>query len=175
MRRTLAAAISLLAIGGPAHAHEGPPFPIVVDETLGPYVVSVWSDPDIGTGSFFVVLEAAGGAPLPAGAVVRIGVRPTSGRLGEVVYRAEPQPVRYGERHFAEVEFDRGEVWAVRVVVSGPAGGGEVQTTVEATPDGTIGPIGLLLYALPFAAVGFLWLKAAVRRRSSTAQPLEER
>lgn len=174
VERVLAAvgvAAALCVDGTPAHAHEGPPFPIIVDEPLGPYVVSVWTDPDIGTGIFFVVLEPVGDAPLPAGTVVRIGVRPISGRRGEVVYRAEPQPVRYGERYFAEVEFDRGEMWAIRVEVSGPGGGGEARATVEATPDGTIGPIALLLYALPFVAVGFLWLKAVMRRRSSAARP----
>lgn len=149
-----------------AHAHEGPPFPIIVDERVGPYTVSVWTDPDIGTGIFFVVLEPARGKRLPERSEVRIGVRPLSGRLDEVIYAAAPQPVRYGERHYAEVAFDRGEVWRIRVLVSSPQGGGELLAEVEATPDGTIGPIGLLLYSLPFVAVGFLWLKAVLRRRS---------
>lgn len=158
---------ALLSPQAPAHAHEGPPFPIIVDERVGSYVVSVWTDPDIGTGTFFVVLEPLQGERLPQGTAVRIGVRPVSGRLNEMVYEAEPQPVSYGERHYAEVGFDRGEMWRIRVQLSGPAGGGELFAEVEATPDGTIGPVGLLLYALPFVAVGFLWLKAVMRRRSA--------
>ena len=82
VERVLAAvgvAAALCAYRTPAQAHEGPPFPIIVDEPLGPYVVSVWTDPDIGTGTFFVVLEPVGDARLPAGTVVRIGVRPIAG------------------------------------------------------------------------------------------------
>lgn len=158
-----------LAAPAPGHAHEGPPFPIIVDEPAGPYLVSVWTDPDIGTGTFFVVLEPPEGGRLPEGSEVRIGVQPISGRLDEVVYEAAPQPVRYGQRHYAEVAFDRGEMWRVRVVVSSPQGGGELHAEVEATPDGTIGPIGLLLYSLPFVAIGFLWLKAVLRRRGVAA------
>jgi hypothetical protein len=159
-----------LLLGGwlsaaPAAAHEGPPFPILVDRPAGPYVASVWTDPDIGTGIFFVVLEPREGGSLPAGTRVRIGVQPVSGRLPEAVYEAGPQPVRQGARYYTEARFDRGEMWKVRVRIDGADGGGELTAEVEATPDGTIGPIALLLYPLPFLAVGFLWLKAALRRR----------
>lgn len=162
-------ALSLL-LGGllaaaPARAHEGPPFPILVDQQAGPYKASVWTDPDIGTGIFFVVLETPEGESLPAGTRVRIGVQPASGRLAEAVYEAEAQPVRQGARYFTEVRFDQGEMWKVRIRIDGAAGGGELTSEVEPTPDGTIGPIALLLYPLPFLAVGFLWLKAALRRR----------
>lgn len=159
--------LALLLSPRPVLAHEGPPFPIIVDERVGPYVVSVWTDPDIGIATFFVVLEPAHGDELPPGTVVRIGVQPVSGRLPEKVYDAEPQPVRYGERHHAEVEFDRGEMWRVRVRLDGPGGDSELFTEVEATPDGTIGPIGLVIYALPFVAIGFIWLKAVLRRRQA--------
>jgi hypothetical protein len=150
----------------PARAHEGPPFPIAVDRRVGPYVVSVWTDPDIGTGIFFVVLEPpAGRSSLPARTAVRIGVRPVSGRLAEAVHDAAPQPVRYGARYYAEVPLDQGEMWRVRVLLDGSEGGGELTTEVEATPAGTLGPGELVLYLLPFLAIGFLWLKAFLRRR----------
>lgn len=149
----------------PLRAHEGPPFPIIVDAQAGPYVVSVWTDPDIGTGTFFVILEPTGDAPMPTPTRVQVGVRPVSGRLGEVLYDAEAQSVRYGARYFTEVAFDQGEFWKVRIVIEGPEGGGELTSEVEATPDGPIGPIGLLVYLLPFVAIGALWLKAVLRRR----------
>ena len=170
MRTWIFSILIALAAALPVQAHEGPPFPIIVDQISGPYVVSVWSDPDIGTGTFFVVLEPRDGS-LAEVRSVRIGIRPVSGRLDEVVYEAEPQSVRYGARYYAEVEFDQGEMWSVRVVVEGADGGGELSTEVEATPDGTIGPIGLLLYLLPFLAVGFLWIKAALRKKQLRAAP----
>jgi len=149
-------------------AHEGPPFPILVDQRIGSMLVSVWTDPDIGTGTFFVVLEPADGGTLPDDVDVEVGVMPVSGRLAEVRYPAEPQQVRYGARYYTEVQFDHGEWWKVRVLLRSVAGTGELTAEVEATPDGTIGPISLVVYLLPFLAVGFLWLKAVLRRRGPT-------
>lgn len=152
----------------PVSAHQGPPFPILVDQRVGPYVASVWTDPDIGTGTFFVVLEPPKGEKtLPLRTRVRIGVQPVSKRLPEIVYDAKPQAVHYGQRHFAEVKFDRGEMWRIRVLIEGPQGGGQLTSEVEATPNGTLGPVGSLVYLFPFLAVGFLWLKAALRRRQT--------
>jgi hypothetical protein len=157
----------------PAAAHAGPPFPLFEDRRSGPYLVSVWSDPDIGTGTFFVLLAAPeGGRPAPPRAV-RIAVQPVSGRLSEAVHEAVAEEVREGARFYArfyaEVPFDRGGTWRVRVVVASAEGSGELTTEVEPTPDGTIGPISLALYAIPFLAVGFLWLKAALRGRGGTS------
>ncbi len=161
----------LFLCGLPALAHQGPPFPILVDQKVGPYVASVWSDPDIGTATFFVVLDAPKGHGLPAKTTVRIGVQPLTKRLPEVFYDAEPQPVDEGARYMAKIQFDKGEMWHVRTVLSGSAGGGEMNTQVEATPDGVLGPLGSLVYAFPFLAVGFLWIKAVMRRRAATPQP----
>lgn len=165
--RLLLLAFFLTLAALPAAAHQGPPFPIITDQPVGPYIASVWTDPDIGTGTFFVVLEAPEGKSLPARTAVRIGVQPVSGRLREAVYTAESQPVRSGARYFAAIPLDKGEMWRVRVSLDSPQGGGVLTAKVEATPDGTIGPIGLVWYAFPFLAVGFLWLKAALRRRGA--------
>jgi hypothetical protein len=163
--------LALALPGRPARAHQGPPFPILTDKSVGPYVASVWTDPDIGTGTFFVVLEAPEGKDLPARTAVRIGVQPVSGRLREAVYTAESQPVRSGARYYAAIPLDRGEMWRVRVFLDSPQGGGVLTAQVEATPDGTIGPIAIVWYAFPFLAVGFLWLKAALRRKGAPPAP----
>jgi hypothetical protein len=166
IRRLSVLALLLCALPAPpALAHEGPPFPILIDRKAGPYVVSVWTDPDIGTGTFFVVLEPPEGQNLPARTAVRVAVRPVSGWLPEAVYQAAAQPVRHGARYFTEVRFDSGGLWRVRILLDGSAGRGELGAEVEPTPDGTLGPMELVLYLLPFLAVGFLWAKAALRRR----------
>ena len=169
MRKLLSAgwiaAFVAMAAAPIADAHEGPPFPIVMNHPVGSMLVSVWTDPDIGTGTFFVVFEAADGSRLPTDITVDVGVAPQSGRLDEVLYRAAPQKVRQGARHFTEVEFDQGEMWDVRILVESSAGSGVITSEVEATPDGTLGPISLVLFLLPFLAVGFLWLKAVLRKR----------
>ena len=166
--------LALLALAGlpaPAWAHAGPPFPVIVDRPVGSYLTSVWTDPDIGTGTFFVILEPPKGQELTGQARVRLAVQPVAGRLPEKVYDALPQKVSYGQRHFAEVHFDRGEKWKVRVEIDGADGRGRLATEVEPTPDGVLGPMSMLLYAAPFVAVGFLWLKATLRKRPRKVAP----
>jgi hypothetical protein len=175
VRPSLGALIGLLTVlPGTAGAHQGPPFPILTDRRVGPYVVSVWADPDIGVGRFFVILEAPGGGRFSPVTWVRVAVTPASGRLGEALYEATPQSVRRGARYLAQVRFDRGEWWHVRVIIEGAEGGGELEAEVEATPAGVIGPIGLVIYALPFLAVAGLWIRAALARRHAATAPQRE-
>lgn len=169
-RRAVAIAALLALMPRALTAHEGPPFPILVDAAVGPWLVTVWTDPDIGIGTFYVVFEAAEDREFVEPASVTVGVRPVTGRLPEVVYDAAPERVRRGARYLAEVEFDRGELWDVRVVIEGPEGGGELTSEVEATPDGTIGPIGLVVYSVPFVLVALLWWRASVVRHRMTEE-----
>ncbi|HKI05695.1 MAG TPA: hypothetical protein VKK31_27190 [Thermoanaerobaculia bacterium] len=171
MRRFAGIAVLVLLGCLPAWAHQGPPFPIVVDQRAGPYVASVWTDPDVGTAVFFVVLEPPKGGSLPAKTRVQIGLQPVSKRLAEEIYEAEPQKVSDGARYLASAPLDKAEMWRVRVLLDGSEGGGELTAAVEATPDGTLGPLASLVYLLPFLGVGLLWLKAALRRRTPTQQP----
>jgi hypothetical protein len=157
----------------PALAHQGPPFPILDNQRTGPYVASVWTDPDVGTGTFFVILEPPEGRRLPTRTRVRIGLQPVSKRLGEVIYEAKPQKEN-AARYFTTAPLDKEERWRVRVLLNGSEGGGELKAEVEATPDGTLGPIGALIYLVPFLGVGFLWLKAVLKRREKPVAPPEE-
>ena len=160
------------ASSGVATAHEGPPFEII-NEARAPYRISVWTDPDIGTGTFFVVLEPLEEGPFEAPASVYVQVAPASAPDLERKFAAESQRVRYGGRYYTEVPFDSGGFWDVRVTIDARGRTHEVRARVEATPDGTIGPIGLLVYVLPFLAVGYLWVKAYLRRRRD-GRPGEE-
>ncbi|HJQ32038.1 MAG TPA: hypothetical protein VJ866_07665 [Pyrinomonadaceae bacterium] len=170
--RTILLTAALLLTGSThASAHEGPPYPIIVDKTLGPCVVSVWSDPDVGTGTFFFILEPPPGGRVPEDVRVEIGVQPLSGRLPEAVYKAEREDQSGRVQFKALVPFDAQETWRVRVRLQSSQGGGEATTDVEVTPPG-YGRWDLLIYLLPFAAVGFLWLRAlVVRRRRGAPSP----
>lgn len=154
-------AILLLLLPACLHAHAGPPFPIVVDQPVGPWKVSVWTDPDIGTGVVFVILE---GPSQPRS--VSVSVRPVDGSLPEAVYPTERQGRPEDPRYFTEVKLDHGGLWRLGATIEGPQGG-SVAAEVEATPDGVLGPWELGLYLLPFLAVGFLWIKAVLRRRGN--------
>jgi hypothetical protein len=161
-------------LAGRARAHVGPPFPIVENQRAGPYVISVWAHPDLGTGAFYVILEPAPGTTLPEENQVEVSVQPLTGRLPEAAYAGTQQDVRDKVQYYAEAEFDRQELWRVRVRVSGAAGIGEVISQVEPTPT-SYGRWDLLIYSPPFVLFGGLWLYAALRRRRRRTAGTEKR
>jgi hypothetical protein len=172
MRRLAILTLVWVIAGAPAaaRAHEGPPFPIVVDRQSGPYQISVWTDPDVGIGTFFVILAPAPGMTLPEENQVDVCVQPVSGRLPEHCYSGSRQAMRDRVQYYTEVEFDQQEAWHVRVRVHGGGATGEVTAEVEATPPG-FGAWDLLIYGFPFILFGSLWLCAALRRRRRSPDP----
>jgi len=163
-RHHISALWLLLAIAWPAGAHNGPPFPIIVDRHVGPYVLSLWTHPDVGTGTFWVMMETPRGTAVPKGLKIEIGVQPVSGRLPEKRYAARLDDSSAQVQYIAEVPFDAQELWRIHVLLDSSAGHGESTATVEVTPPG-LGRWDLLWYASPFAAVAFLWIRALARRR----------
>jgi hypothetical protein len=156
----------LLAIASPrAFAHTGPPFPIMEDRTVGPVVVTIWANPDVGTGSFFVLVSALPGQTVPSDLKVRIAVQPVSGRLAEVGYDAWREQLRGQIEYKVVIPFDRQEKWRIHLTLASAQGNGEASTDVEVTPPG-FGRWDLLLFALPFLGVGVLWFKAISVKRS---------
>jgi hypothetical protein len=131
---------------------------------IGPCLVSVWADPDVGVGTFFILLDPPQGASLPEDVTVEIGVRPVSGRLAEARYKAVREALVGRTQFKVEVPFDAQERWLTRILLNSSQGGGEAAVEVEVTPPG-YGRWDLLLYAAPFLAVGFLWLNAFLRKR----------
>ena len=148
----------------PARAHNGPPFPIIEHQKLGPCIISLWTHPDVGTGAFFVLVDPLPGGKIPDDLKFEIGIQPESGRLPEVVYAATRENSRGQVEYKALTEFDRDEFWRVRLVLQSSQGSGEMLSRVEATPPG-FGRWDLLLYLLPFLAVAFLWLRGMTRAR----------
>jgi hypothetical protein len=151
----------ILLVARLTSAHEGPPFPLFVDQKVDRYTVSLWSDPDVGDALFFVIVSAP--AQLPADLQVQIGVQPVSGRLPEAFYPGERETVSGQVQYRALVHFDAEELWRVRVRLQSLAGNAETIATVEATPPG-YGRWDLLIYLVPFLAVGVLWAIAMIRK-----------
>jgi hypothetical protein len=161
----------LVAIASPAGAHNGPPFPIIVDRHVGPYVISLWTHPDVGTGLFWIIMEPSRGAAAPKDLKVEIGVQPVSGRLQEKRYAAKLDSSSAQLQYIVEVPFDVQELWRIHVLLDSSAGFGESTATVEVTPPG-LGRWDLLWYASPFAAVAFLWFRVLARRRRRVPAPI---
>jgi hypothetical protein len=157
-----------------ASAHNGPPFPIIENKKLGPCIVALWTHPDVGIGAFYVFVEAAPGGRVPDDLKIQIGVQPLTGRLPEVLYPATRMKSRGQVEYDAQADFDRQELWRVRLVVQSSQGGGEATTQVEVTPPG-FGRWDLLLYLLPFLLLAFLWFMGVsrARRRKSVQLPNE--
>jgi hypothetical protein len=158
--KRLAVIFLLLSFCAQTSAHDGPPFPIVVDQHVGPCIISVWTDPDIGQGSFFVIAQDS----VPNDLVIQLAVQPISGRLPEVTYNAVREDLRGQVQFKTMVNFDAQEKWRVRVKLDSSQGSGEAVAFVEPTPNG-LGRWDLLLYLLPFLAIGFLWLRAFATKR----------
>jgi hypothetical protein len=160
--------MALLAICGsaPAWAHIGPPYPIMQDRKIGSLTVEVWSNPDVGIGSFFVVIDPPKGGSVPADMKVQVIVQPVSERLPEKTYDAWRDKLRSRVEFKADVPFDKEETWRIRVVLASSQVSGETDTNVEVTP-ALLGRWDLLLFLLPFLGVGLLWFKAMTTRRKN--------
>jgi hypothetical protein len=171
-RAALIALVALSVVGAarPASAHDGPPFPIVSDHRAGAYQIDVWTDPDAtddGTpgGQFWVLLEGGeNGSPVPGGTTVDVSIR-ASGTDGEwQTRRAEPVDGR-AARQFAGLVMNHEGRFDVRVEVAGPLGPATSTAWVNATYDLRPPAAMLIVYLLPFVAMGVLWTRLLLRRR----------
>jgi hypothetical protein len=186
MTRITATFALMLTLASRASAHSGPPFPIVTDRIAGAYRVSIWTDPDTTDdgkpgGQFWIVIGAtAEGRTIPQGTQAEVAIHPVD-RPG-ARRDARARPVNGATtRQFAALVMDHEGRFAVHVAIDGPLGPATLDGEVDATYDLRPAPALVLVYLLPFAAVGALWMKALRRRRrapasrssSSTPSPLE--
>jgi len=150
--------------------HHGVPSRVIADQRVGPYVASVWIERDVGDGAVYIMLDATDGLAFTPPSAVRIALAPTSGRLGEVLHEAHGESARgeRGGRYMTKVMFDRPERWNLRVIVEGPAGGGQLVSQVESASNASLGPVGLFLASTPFVLVAFVYWRARVARRRMT-------
>lgn len=166
MRR---AALTLLLFAlcgcGAAWAHIGPPYPIMQNRKIGPFNVEVWSNPDVGTGSFFIIIDPPKGGTVPADMKVQVAVQPVSKRLPEAIYGAWREKLLDHVEFKADVPFDQEETWHIRILFASSVASGESDTDVQVTPT-LLGRWNLLLFLLPFVGIGVLWFKAASVRRN---------
>ena len=171
-RLALAIAVVGLAHQGLA-AHSGPPYPLVANHTSGPYSISVWTDPDTtddGTpgGQFWVTLESSVSLKaLPAGTIASVSIRPLD-RSGNARAGQAAPVAGDPSRQFVALVLDHEGRFAVQVTVDGPGGRGQVEGEVSATYDLRPPPGLIVLYLLPFVAVGVLWVKVLQRRRRAS-------
>lgn len=147
----------------PARAHWGAPYPVLLEQEVGPYLVSALADPDVGTGTFIVQITLLDGTATPADTALSLWVRPKDGHLDEYGQESEREVTRGEERFVARLPFDTEGQWQVRLVLEGPAGAAEVSFTVRVTPPGP-GWWVTVACLVPFAGLGILWWMGSRRR-----------
>jgi len=168
-------AAGVLAWSTPAGAHSGPPFPIISNEVVGAYKVSLWTDPDVTDdgdrqGQFWVMVDPASGAGAPpADLRAHVTIRPTDRPGPEQAGWAEPIEGDTA-RQFVALLMDHEGLFSVRLELDGAGGPATLDSTVEATYD--LRPARWLLgvYLVPFLLVGLLWGKLLLRRRRAHVQ-----
>jgi hypothetical protein len=155
----------LLLLASSAWAHNGPPFPIISDYRMGPCIISLWTHPDVGIGTFFVLVGAAPGQQIPKDLKFDIGVLPVSGRLKERRYGTERGYQNGQLRYDASIPFDKQEMWRINLYLRSATETQKTTATVEVTPPG-LGAWDLLFFSWPFFGFGFIWFLAMKRRRA---------
>jgi hypothetical protein len=156
-------------------AHSGPPFPIVSDQSAGPYKMSVWTDPDAtddGTpgGQFWVTIELADGSEPPPDTRARVTIRPLDRPGAGLSGNGAPVDGDVS-RQFVVLLMDHEGRFDVRTEITGALGSAAIDAWVDATYDLRPPPILLALYLMPFLVVGVLWFKLLRRRRAVRVQP----
>jgi hypothetical protein len=166
----IACAFALAVVGhATVDAHSGPPFPIISNQIVGPYDISVWTDPDAtadgsAAGQFWVVVQPANRATsLPPDTKVNVTIQPAS---GGAALRGMAKPVNGDvSRQFIALLMDHEGRYAARASIEGPLGAVDVAAEVDATYDLRPSSTMVAVYMMPFVLVGFLWIKLLLRRR----------
>jgi hypothetical protein len=158
-----AKALAIFLFCTAVYAHNGPPFPIIVDKVVGPCKISLWTHPDIGTGTFWVIVDPLSGQTVPSDLKVKVAVEPVNHRIPGRVFDAPRDDSSNQLQYISLVPFDRQEFVRARVILASARGHGEAAATVEVTP---VAPKRweLFLYMAPFLLVGFLWFRAMTSR-----------
>jgi hypothetical protein len=162
--RAFCTGLLMVCLSYPLRAHNGPPFPIIVDKRIGPCMVSLWTHPDIGIGTFWVIVDPATGGSIPKDLNIQVAIQPINGRIAERRYRAAIDDSSSQLQYKVEAPFDRQEFIHARVILQSAKGSGEATATVEVTPTG-FGRWDLGFFLLPFLGAGFRWYRAMSRRR----------
>ena len=163
VRRAIAATLFSCTLAGIARGHDGPPYPVAVDRPFAGRTLSIWADPDVGIGTFYLYVEPAEGAT-EAMLPLELHAIPGNSRWTESSAEAEPASDRDAYQLIGEIAFEARGPWIVRF--THPASGEELVLEIEVTPPGSFGPIDILWFAFPFLALGFLWVKGMLRQRA---------
>lgn len=172
MKIFLSLTLTLLSLSviSEAHAHEGPPFPILVDQKFLDHKLSVWADPDTGNGLFLFYPE--GEKLNPNDYLYEVITSTKNGEQKELLAGISMRSVdEKGKFTFTvSVPFTREAIWNIQILVKNKQNGDIVldQTIpVEVTPPGP-NRLESLIYLIPFLLLGGIWIKVVIHKRKKT-------
>jgi hypothetical protein len=147
--------ILLLISFSSAFAHEGPPYPILIDQKVFENRLSIWADPDVGEGTFQFFLEDGNLKELAFTAIEIRAVSP-KGIEDKQTYQAKHSS---DDKLVAILPFSSEGLWTLSVILKRPDGNWEqVIVKVEVTPPGP-SKLEFAIYTLPFLVAAFFWIK----------------
>ncbi|MBC7430152.1 MAG: hypothetical protein H7336_16180 [Bacteriovorax sp.] len=164
--------ISLLVISE-VLAHEGPPYPILVDKKFSNYKISVWTDPDTDKGTFLFYPE---GENLKSDDFIyQIKATPQSGApeiLSALAMKGEQQNGYF--TYTATIPFPKAMLWNVRILIKNKQNNEVLLDQTLSVEVTTPGPnrTETLVYLMPFLLVGAIWIKVVMKKRKKTARPM---
>ena len=163
--------VLLLYLTQPASvfAHAGPPYLVVTEQVLGPYLVTAWADPDVGTG-LFIIEAMVDDAFVPDGTIVTVSVEPEDGQVAPAQFTSMREERLFGgEQLIVQTQFDYEGWWNIHMIVDGPEGRGETDFAVLVTPPGPGWFMSVVCLA-PFVGLGVVWLFAIQRQKKQGAE-----
>jgi hypothetical protein len=179
-RQALILLAALTSVARPAQAHGGGK-PQLTNSPAGPYVISVWTQPEpVRVGEFHITIavaeqsETREAADLVLDATVRVQVQPLDPSLESLSAFATRESAVNKLFYEADLELPSAGRWQVLISVEGPAGAGATTFDIEALPASTLySLLGLgwpLWGGAALATLSIGWLFYTFRSSRSEAQ-----
>ncbi|QDU66519.1 hypothetical protein [Engelhardtia mirabilis] len=172
-----AAVLAAASLASLADAHDGPPYPIFVDEQIGSWTLSIWTDPDVGTGTFYFYVDPPEGRSAED-LWIALSAAPADDGSPRVVSASRAAKPEEPFQQIGNLEFAYRGTWpthfSIREVDSDEPLG-QLDYDLQVTPAG-LGALDILWFAFPFLIVGGIWIRmlAAQRSYDRSARALEQ-
>lgn len=150
-------------------AHEGPPYPILVDQRTSFGSFSVWADPDVGVGTFTILVSPNKSAfkhqdlkiEVSSTSLVKSGFNELElAKHAPLIEQDDGKIIFVGE-----IPFDHEGWWKTGFAIEAGGHRDYVELDVEVTPPGPT-RIEFWIALVPFLLMGSLWTAVFFKRRS---------
>lgn len=159
-------------------AHEGPPFPILVDHVFGNSKISVWADPDTENGTFLIYPESQesqdskDSKDSPESLIFEVKATPKDQAEPILKSTALTSQIENGKASYtATLPFPTEGLWDVTIQVKNKQNGDILTSAtipVEVTPPGP-SKTEFAVYLVPFLLIGAIWIRVILYKRKKTS------